>query len=171
MRLLLAAAGIVWLAELSVAQDTSPPCIKECYDDNGPPSYCESTVDAGEDIDDTVLARCTCSSLTAIADRGLYSCLSDCPDDELKKYLEGFTEESYSCADLFPGVDIDREKYGSPEPTSKGGSSTDADDEDEDEGTDREGDDEGDGSTEEDAATWVRPGGWAAIMVALAALM
>ncbi|RYP03916.1 hypothetical protein DL765_010367 [Monosporascus sp. GIB2] len=91
------------------ALDTSPPCIKSCYDSEPPLRFCE---DIPEMTDETI-ARCTCSSF--LTEPPLYKCIRECPESEQATYAAGLGEICQR--DSFPDITIDSATT-APSPTS-----------------------------------------------------
>lgn len=102
---------------MAAGQDLSPPCIKKGYDTNPGPYSCElAGKDGAPDINAEILARCTCSSFSVNRHGSLYQCLRDCPVDEQTTYLQGWTNTTYVCTELFPSVDADEVEKGRTDP-------------------------------------------------------
>ncbi|RYP85797.1 hypothetical protein DL769_000905 [Monosporascus sp. CRB-8-3] len=99
---------VLFIATAS-ALDTSPPCIKSCYDSEPPLRFCE---DIPEMTDET-LARCTCSSF--LTEPPLYECIRECPESEQATYAAGLDELCQR--DSFPDITIDSATT-APSPTS-----------------------------------------------------
>jgi hypothetical protein len=127
------------LGVLVVAQDLSPPCIRNCYDNNPGPSSCD-VPDGGPAVDNEGLARCTCSTFSIDRSDPLYKCLLKCPVDQQTKYLQGWTTTTYGCAQLFPDVDEEEVDAGRSDPSdqSDGGGSGNTDDDNSDESADEQ---------------------------------
>ncbi|KAK3293694.1 uncharacterized protein B0H64DRAFT_376566 [Chaetomium fimeti] len=88
-------AAALFLAAAAAGQDTSPPCIKSCYDTLPGPQRCEGV----EEMTEEILTRCTCSSF--VEQPPLYECIRECPKSEQATYLAGFSDQTYSCQEEY----------------------------------------------------------------------
>ena len=97
MHLTFALFSLPLLSSLASALNTSPPCIKSCYDANpGTLRWCQDV----PTMTDEILSRCTCSSFGA--QPPLYTCLKACPASEIAIYISG--PNDWCFGEFFPGV-------------------------------------------------------------------
>ncbi|KAM5347301.1 hypothetical protein ACJ41O_010306 [Fusarium nematophilum] len=106
-------ASCLLMAAANADLDTSPPCIKACYDDSPPLNLCEDI----DEITDEILARCTCSSFTS--EPPLYECIRECPKSEQATYVAGLEEHVFGCQeDFFPDITVAASTAPGPSSTS-----------------------------------------------------
>jgi hypothetical protein len=96
-------ASALLLAAVTAGQDTSPPCIRSCYDNNPGPQRCGGV----EEMTAGALATCTCSSFYGNQDHPLLLCIRECPESEKRTYLAGFKYETEAdCEHLFHAASV-----------------------------------------------------------------